>query len=426
MPSTPLADRLRPQTLDEVVGQTHLLAEGKVLRSIVQSGNLPNLIFYGPSGVGKTTVARIIAQSQHRKLYRLNGTTASTADIKAIVDDLNTLDGVNGVILYLDEIQYLNKKQQQTLLEFIETGAITLIASTTENPYFYIYNAILSRCTVFEFQPVTPAEVEKAVNRAFNILKEESALPLFIEDGVVQRIAQSCGGDVRKAINAVEMVYLAGRLDGEKKLITLNDAVEVSQRSSMRYDRDSDAHYDILSAFHKSIRGSDENAALHYLARLIVAGDIISPARRLLCVASEDIGLAYPQALTVVKACVDTAMQLGLPEARLPLAQAVIYLCTLPKSNSGLMAIEAALEDVRAGGYGEIPAYLKDGHYAGAQKMGHAIGYQYAHNFKNGYVKQQYLPNELKNRVYYHFGKNKTEQAALQYRLRIKEEAEKK
>ncbi|GAA6513701.1 replication-associated recombination protein A [Merdimmobilis hominis] len=417
---SPLADRLRPTTLDEVVGQRHLLAPGRVLRNIVDSGNLPNMIFYGPSGVGKTTVARIIAEKAGKRLHKLNGTTASTADIKGVVEELDTFAGRNGVVLYLDEIQYLNKKQQQTLLEFIENGSITLIASTTENPYFYVYNAILSRSTVFEFQPVEPQEVEKAVGRAFRLAGEIYGAGIRREEGVEKHIALACGGDVRKAINAVEILSLSALRGKEEPVVTLEEAQEVSQRSSMRYDRDGDVHYNILSAFQKSIRGSDENAALHYLARLLTAGDLLSPCRRLLVTAAEDIGLAYPQAIPIVKACVDSALQLGLPEARIPLADAVILLCTAPKSNSGILAIDAALKDVKDGKYGDVPDSLKDGHYGGAKKMGHAIGYQYAHDFPGHYVVQQYLPDAIKDREYYRFGDNKTEQAALAYRQKIR------
>lgn len=412
--ASPLADKLRPRTLEDVVGQSHLLAQGQVLRSIIEGGTIPNMIFYGPSGVGKTTVANIIANKAGKKLYRLNGTTASTADIKEIVSQLDIFEGRNGVVLYLDEIQYLNKKQQQNLLEFIENGSITLIASTTENPYFYVYNAVLSRCTVFEFKPVEPPEVQRAVERAFRVCAEEYP-GLTVEDGVAEHISFSCGGDVRKALNAVEMLVLSAVSSSEVPVATLQAAKEVSQRSSNRYDRDGDVHYDLLSALQKSIRGSDENAALHYLARLLDSGDLISPCRRILVCASEDIGLAYPMAVVVVKTCIDAAMQLGLPEARIPLAEAVILLCTAPKSNSANVAIDAALADVRKGKYGDVPPHLKDGHYGGANKLGRAIGYKYPHDF-GGWVEQQYLPDELRDRVYYHFGQNKTEQAALAYR----------
>lgn len=423
--SAPLADRMRPKNLDEVVGQQHLVAKGAVLRRIVESGEIPNMIFYGPSGVGKTTVARIIAQSAGKKLYKLNGTTASTADIKDIVAQTGTLEGLNGILLYLDEIQYLNKKQQQTLLEFIENGSITLISSTTENPYFYVYNAILSRSTVFEFKPVTPQDVENAIRRAFSFLEQERSMSLDIEAGVVEHISLSCGGDVRKSINAVELCVLSAREEGGIRKVTLEDAKAISQRSSMRYDRDADEHYDILSAFQKSIRGSDPDAAVHYLARLLNAGDLLSPCRRMLVTAAEDIGLAYPQAIAIVKACVDAALQLGLPEARIPLSEAVILLATAPKSNSAIMAIDAAMSDIKQGGVGEIPAYLKDGHYSGAQKMGRAIGYVYPHERKNHWFGQQYLPDPIKDKHYYVFGDNKTEQASFRYWQAIKGEGEK-
>ncbi len=418
--AAPLADRIRPQTLDDVVGQEHLLGKNQVLRRMIETGNIPNLIFYGPSGVGKTTVASIIARQAGKKLYRLNGTTASTADIREVVASCGTIEGLNGVILYLDEIQYLNKKQQQTLLEFIENGSITLIASTTENPYFYVYNAILSRCTVFEFRPVGPREVQRAVERALRVAQESFPDEIAVEQGVAEYLASACGGDVRKSLNAVELLTLAA---GHSGSITLEDAKQVAQKSAMRYDRDGDEHYDILSAFQKSIRGSDENAGLHYLARLLEAGDLISPCRRLLVIASEDVGLAYPQAVAIVKACVDSAMQLGLPEARIPLAQAVILLSTSPKSNSAICAIDEALADLRMGKGGDVPDFLRDGHYGGAQKMGHAIGYQYAHDFPNGYVRQQYLPDALRGRVYYHFGENKLEAAARAYREKLEREA---
>lgn len=409
--NTPLADSLRPKTLEDVVGQSHLLKPGAVLRGIIDSGHIPNLIFYGPSGVGKTTVARIIAASTGKLMRHLNGTTCGTADLKDVFEARDTISGRNGILLYLDEIQYLNKKQQQTLLEYIEDGSVTLIASTTENPYFYVYGAILSRCTVFEFKPVAPDEVKRAVLRAFSQASEQFDMTYSLEDGVDAYIASSCGGDVRKALNAVEALAVASA-DGA---ITLKAAEEVSQRSAMRYDRDGDAHYDILSAFQKSLRGSDENAALHYLARLLEAGDLISACRRLLVCAAEDVGLAWPQIIPIVKASVDSAMQLGLPEARIPLANAVILVATSPKSNTALCAIDAAMDDVRHGKGGDIPSNLRDGHYEGAQKLGHAISYRYPHNF-GGWVEQQYLPDSLKGTEYYRFGNNKTEQAAQEFR----------
>lgn len=418
--NSPLANALRPDTLEDMVGQEHLLGKGKLLNRLYESKKLPNLIFYGPSGVGKTTVAKILAKSAGKTLRYLNGTTASTADIKEVISDTNSFDGLGGIVLYLDEIQYLNKKQQQTLLEFIENGSITLISSTTENPYFYVYNAILSRSTVFEFKPVSPTEMKKAVIRALSKACELFGKEYKANDEVIDIISIGSGGDVRKAINAVELLVATAVPDEKgKAVITEEDAKQVAQRSSNRYDRDGDAHYNLLSALQKSIRGSDENAALHYLARLLDAGDLISPCRRLLVIAAEDIGLAYPNAIPIVKACVDSALQLGLPEARIPLADAVVLLATAPKSNSAYAAMEKAMADVQNGNFSDIPAHLKDGHYSGAQKLGHAIGYKYPHDFPNHYVKQQYLPDTLKNKKYYEFGENKSEQSALAYRNKI-------
>lgn len=378
------------------------------------------MIFYGSSGIGKTTVARIIADNTNMKMYKLNGTSASVQDIKDIIAQTDTLFGYNGILLYLDEIQYLNKKQQQSLLEYIENGRITLISSTTENPYFYVYNAIISRSTVFEFLPVSADEICPAVKRAFQICADELGKKLRLESGVIEHIARGCGGDVRKSINTVELCVLsADSADGILN-VKLENVKLLTQRSNMRYDRDSDEHYNILSALQKSIRGSDENAALHYAARLIEAGDIISLSRRLLVIAAEDIGLAYPNAITIVKSCVDSAMQLGLPEARIPLAQAVILLATAPKSNSVITAIDSALDDVRNVDYGNIPSSLQDGHYAGAQKLGKAQGYKYPHVYPNSWVEQQYLPDNIKDRVYYTYGSNKSEQNAKEYWSKIK------
>ena len=416
----PLADELRPKTLDEVVGQRHILGENGLLRRVIQGGTIPNMIFYGPSGTGKTTVAEIAAARVHRPFYRLNATTATLADIKAVMQDVGTLLAPDGVVLYLDEIQYFNKKQQQSLLEFMENGKLTLIAATTENPYFYVYNAVLSRSTVFEFKPVPAEEILPVVRRGIRRMGEDRQVQVIWEEGVPEAVAQSCGGDVRKSLNAVEALFAAHALDLETVRLTREETALVAQRSARRYDRDGDSHYDILSAFQKSIRGSDPDAAVHYLARLLEAGDLISPCRRLMVIASEDVGLAYPQAVSVVKACVDSANMLGLPEARIPLAQAAIFLATAPKSNGAILAIDSAMKDLRQGKGGEVPAFLRDSHYGGAEKLGHGQGYRYAHDYPRHYVPQQYLPDELKDRVYYHYGDNKTEQAAKRYWDEIK------
>ena len=407
----PLADEIRPKSLDEVVGQKHILGNNGLLRRIVESGSTPNMIFYGPSGTGKTTVARIIAERTQRSLRKLNATTAGIADIKHIIDELDTFLTPGGVLLYLDEIQYFNKKQQQSLLEFIEDGRISLIASTTENPYFCVFGAILSRSTVFEFKPVSAADAEIAVKRAFEILNARRETPLSAENGVIRRIALSCGGDVRKAINAVELLFSAST---GRDVISLDDAVLISQKSAMRYDKDGDEHFDILSAMMKSLRGSDPDAALHYLARAIETGDLIGICRRILCSASEDIGMAYPQAVPIVKACVDSALQLGLPEARLPLAEACILLATAPKSNSVVMAIDAAVSDVRAGHVGSVPRELQNVHADGTG-FEREQGYLYPHDYPGHWVRQQYLPDELRAKRYYEYGDNKTEQAARKY-----------
>ncbi len=420
--AAPLADRIRPATLDEVVGQQHILGEGKALRRIMESGRIPNLIFYGPSGVGKTTVARILAEQTDMRLHKLNGTTASTADIKAVVEELDTFAGMNGILLYLDEIQYFNKRQQQTLLEFIENGRITLIASTTENPYFYVYNAILSRSTVFEFKPVEAAEIIPAVERGFRLMQQEREHPVTVEEGVFTHIASSCGGDVRKALNAVELCVLAGEPEEDGGVtVTLDTARQLAQRSAMRYDREGDEHYDIISAYQKSMRGSDANAALHYLARLLEAGDLPSACRRLMVCASEDVGLAYPQILPIVKAAVDIALQVGLPEARIPLADAVVLVCQAPKSVSAYNAIAAAMADIQAGKSGPVPRQLQNKHYDGAEVENKGQFYEYPHAYPGHWVRQQYLPDALKDAVYYVPGDNKTEQSFAAYWKDIKE-----
>ncbi len=417
----PLADLLRPQTLDEVYGQEHILGKGAVLRRLIDSGNIPNMVFYGPSGTGKTTVANIIAKQTNRTLYKLNATTASTADIKEIVSQLDTFMAPNGVLLYLDEIQSFNKKQQQSLLEHIENGKITLIASTTENPYFYVFNAILSRSTVFEFKQISASAALQAVRRAVSFMEQRTALTAAPEDGALEYIASSCGGDLRKAMNAVEVLFSAGIPQDGKLPLTLADAKEVTQKSALRADRDGDNYYDLLSALHKSIRGSDPDAACHYLARLLEAGQMPSACRRLMCVAAEDVGLAYPQILPIVNACVDMALKLGMPEARLPLADATVLMATSPKSNSAYLAIDAALDDVRKGKSGDFPRHLQNVH-ADSYTMEREQGYLYPHNYPNHWVKQQYLPDELAGTRYYEYGPNKLEQAAKQYWDSIKKE----
>lgn len=417
----PLADRIRPSGIDEVVGQRHLLTKGKPLRNLIESGDIPNLIFYGPSGVGKTTVASIIANATNRALRRLNGTTASTQDIRDIVAEIGTFTAPNGILLYLDEIQYFNKRQQQSLLEYIENGKITLIASTTENPYFYIYPAILSRSTVFEFKAVESDEVVPAVKRGFDFLSREYEVEVSLEDGVSERIASGCGGDVRKALNSVENCFFATETKDGKKLVTLETAGELTQKSAVKYDREGDEHYDIVSAYQKSMRGSDVNASLHYLARLLEAGDLPSACRRLVVCACEDVGLAYPQIIPIVKAAVDIAMMVGLPEARIPLADAVIMVANAPKSNSGESAIDMALGDVRSGNYGPIPRQLQNKHYDGEDAEIKGQNYIYPHTYKNHWVNQQYLPDIIKDRVYYEYGENKNEQAFKTYWEKVKD-----
>ena len=417
----PLADLLRPETLDEVYGQEHILGKGAVLRRLIDSGNIPNMIFYGPSGTGKTTVANIIAKQTNRTLYQLNATTASTADIKNIVSQLDTFMAPNGVLLYLDEIQSFNKKQQQSLLEYIENGKITLIASTTENPYFYVFNAILSRSTVFEFKQLSPAAVLQAVERAVGFLEERNGLKADCEEGTLAYISSACGGDLRKALNAVEVLFSAGISDGNTLQLTLEDAKTVTQKSAMRADRDGDNHYDLLSALQKSIRGSDPDAACHYLARLLEVGQMQSACRRLMVIAAEDIGLAYPMIIPIVNAAVDMALKLGMPEARIPLGDAAVLMATSPKSNTGHMALDAALADIRKGKTGDFPRHLQNMH-ADSYTMEREQGYLYPHNFPHSWVKQQYLPDELAGTHYYTYGDNKLEQAAKQYWAAIKGE----
>ena len=415
----PLADLIRPSSLDDVFGQEHILGKGAVLRRLIDSGKVPNMIFYGPSGTGKTTVANIIAKQTNRTLYKLNATTASTGDIKEIAAQLDTLMAPNGILLYLDEIQAFNKKQQQLLLEYIENGKITLIASTTENPYFYVFNAILSRSTVFEFKQISASATLQAIGRAVSYLEERNGLKASPEEGTLEYIAGACGGDLRKALNAIEVLFSAGQVENGEILLTLSDAKAVTQKSALRADRDGDNFYDLLSALQKSIRGSDPDAAVHYLARLLEAGQMQAACRRLMVISAEDIGLAYPQIIPIVKSCVDMALMLGMPEARIPLGDAAVLMATSPKSNSGHIALDSALADVRKGRGGDFPRHLQNVH-ADTYTMEREQGYKYPHDFPNHWVEQQYLPDELVGTRYYEYAENKLEQAAKQYWTAIK------
>ncbi len=422
--SRPLADRLRPETLSEVVGQEHLIGDNGILKRVIENGEVPNMIFYGPSGIGKTTVANIIAKKTGKTLHHLNATSASVSDVKDIINSLDTFLTTNGVLLYLDEIQHFNKKQQQSLLEFMENGKITLIASTTENPYFYVYNAVLSRSVVFEFKPLTELDIKKALERAVKKLSEEDYKDYKIKatDEALMHIATSGGGDVRKALNSLELCFLTTPANKKGEIVIDEKIAEqATQKKVLRYDRDGDSHYDVLSAFQKSIRGSDPDAAVYYLAKILSAGDMISACRRMLVIASEDIGLAYPQAIAITKACVDSALQLGMPEARIPLAEAVIMLATSPKSNSAICAIDAAMQDIASKDTGSIPSHLQDAHYGGAEKLNHGAGYKYPHSYPDHYVKQQYLPDKIKDTVYYEYGENKMEKLTKEYWDKVKE-----
>lgn len=417
---SPLADKIRPKKIEDVAGQRHLLAEGKVLRRIIEGGQLPNLIFYGPSGVGKTTVANIIAENCGKKLHYLNATTASTADIKDIVASIGSIDSANGILLYLDEIQYFNKKQQQILLSYIENGDITLIASTTENPYFYVYNAILSRSTVFEFKTLTSEDIAAVLRRALGVVSQEKKREIVISDEAVNKMARAAAGDVRRSLNMLELCILLG--EGEKIEITDQTVEEILAGNSVRYDREGDEHYDIVSAYQKSMRGSDPDAAIYYLGRLLAAGDLPSACRRLLVCANEDVGLAYPQIIPIVKAAVDTAMSVGLPEARLPLANAVIMVANAPKSVTAHDAINAAMADIERGLVGDIPRHLQNKHFDGEDAEIKGQNYKYPHSYPDHYVKQQYLPDIVKHKKYYTFGDNKIEQSYKEYWKKIKGE----
>jgi len=417
---SPLADRVRPESIDDLVGQPHLLGKNKALRLLIESGKIPNMVFYGPSGVGKTTVANIIAKRSNMSLHRLNATTASTADIRNVISEVDTIAGINGILLYLDEIQYFNKRQQQTLLEHIENGNITLIASTTENPNFYVYNALLSRLTVFEFKELTPTEIVPAILRAAGFLEQERSVKISFDGDALKFISEASGGDVRRALNILEICVLSEISSGDKIVVTVDRISEVSQLGASRYDRSGDDHYDIISAYQKSMRGSDPDAALYYLARLLEAGDLPSACRRLLVCANEDVGMAYPQIISIVKSAVDSALMLGLPEARIPLANAVVLVSTAPKSNSAYAAINEAMKDVQDGKGGPIPRQLQNKHFDGEDAEIKGQNYLYPHDFPGHYVLQQYLPDPLKNKKYYLPGDNKSEQAFAEYMKKLK------
>ena len=407
----PLADTLRPETLEDMVGQSHLLGKNSTFKKVIDSGHISNMIFYGPPGTGKTTMANIIAKKANMSLYKLNGTTANTDDIKRIIGEVNGIFNTNGILLYLDEIQYLNKKQQQSLLEFVENGDITLIASTTENPYFYIYPALLSRCTVFEFKAINKEEIEKGLLRA------AKHLDITFEKEALSLLALSCNGDMRKALNNLE--FLANSLKKTSK-ITLKMVESFIDKANISYDRSEDKHFDNLSALMKSLRGSDPDAAVFYLAKMLEAGDLIAACRRLLCSASEDVGMAYPSIIPIVKACVDSALQLGMPEARLPLSNAAILIATAPKSNSACIAIDTAISDIHQGKGINVPRSLQNTHYDGEDAKVKGQNYKYPHNYSHHWVKQQYLPDDIKDARYYIYQDNKFEQTLKEYWDKVK------
>ena len=414
----PLADKLRPKYIDDMVGQHHIIGKGKIINKLLANNTIPNMILYGPPGTGKTTLANIIAKYTNKKYVKLNAVNCGVKEIKDVID-LNKQDlfSYNGILLMLDEIQALNRKQQQSLLEVIEDGSVTLIASTADNPYFVVYKAILSRSTIFEFKTIEKTDImeglHKAVEKIKNLYTYEK---IEIEEKALEYIADTCNGDMRSALNKLELAFNVGiDIMNNCVKVTVDDVINCSSIKMLNYDKGGDDGYSILSAFHKSLRGSDADAAIHYLARLVKAGDLQSITRRLLCVASEDVGLAVPQAITITEACVSAALQLGFPEARIPLAQATIYLAQCPKSNSAVSAIDMALYDLDNIETGDIPLHLKDAHYASAKKLGRGVEYKYPHSFENHYVEQQYLPDAIKDKKYYIHGKNKNETAFKNY-----------
>lgn len=415
----PLADRIRPTELNEIIGQKHIIGDRKLLNRITESKIIPNMIFYGPSGTGKTTVANIIAKSSNKEFYKINGTNAKIDDIKHVIAQIGTLHTMNGILLYIDEIHYLNKKQQQSILEYIENGDITLIGSTTENVNFSIFNALLSRCTTIEFKQLEINDLIHGLKKAMDSEEKRLNIKIKYENKALKYIAEVSSGDLRRGLNTLELIINTYSIyNPDEIIVNIENAVECSQSKITNYDRDGDAHYNVLSLFQKSIRGSDQQASIHALARLIKGGDLTSICRRLLVIASEDIGLAYPQAISIVKSCTDAALQLGFPEARIPLAQATILLASLPKSNSAYKAINAALEDLDKIDIGEIPTYLCDSH--SNLSINNKDMYLYPHDYPNSYVDQQYMPEKIKNKIYYKHGNNKFENSMKSYWDKIK------
>ena len=420
----PLASRIRPRSLKDVLGQKHIIGEGRLLTSMIEGKTLMNMIFYGPPGTGKTTVARLLADLTEMRFISLNASTDSLKDVKAALEELNMLTGYKGIVLYIDEIHMFNKRNQQILLDYMEKGRIVLIGSTTENPHFAVFKALVSRAIIVEFKQLSFRDVLDGLERGVEFYKEEAGKnSIVLEKGCLESMASNSDGDMRKALNNLELVLVSKDRTGVEDIsITVADVERVLQRKVMNFDSDGDVHYDLLSAFQKSIRGSDPDAALAYLAMLIKGEDLISIIRRLLVISAEDIGLAYPQAISIVKACTDAALALGFPEARIPLAQAVILLATAPKSNSAIVAIDAAMEALDKNAVLELPLYLRDGHYEGAKALGRMQKYVYPHGHPNNYVKQEYMPESLKGKKFYRYGDNKSEQAAKVYWDKVKGE----
>ncbi|MBK5251062.1 MAG: replication-associated recombination protein A [Peptostreptococcaceae bacterium] len=414
----PLAVRIRPEKLEDVIGQKHIIGNGKLINSLLEKKQLMNMIFYGPPGTGKTTVANLLARSTDRKFYKINATNAGVGDLKKVIGDLDTLFTMNGVVLYVDEIQHFNRKQQQVLLEHTENGKIVLIASTTENPFQYVYKALLSRSMLFEFRSISPNDMVEGIKNLKERIEIESGKEIVFQENPLLRMAQHANGDYRKFLNYIEIGLLVE--NGQKVLFDENMAEKILQKKVFSYDRTGDEYYDIISAFQKSIRGSDPDASVHYLARLIEAEDIKPICRRLLVIAAEDIGLAYPNAINIVKACVDSALFVGLPEARIILSEATLLLALMPKSNSAMVAIENALADIATGEIDQIPNNIRDSHFSGAKQLNRGKGYKYPHSYDNHYVDQQYLPDNLKNKNYYESSRSGQETKFYEFNKKIR------